>query len=100
MSPKAVSADTIPNSAVGIFSPKTGGTKTKAARVLMRTLKSNNIVKLITFLRTPQRLNPYRKVQLGWDQANRGQKLGMVWRNRKKMSQIITDYTFTYRSSS
>ncbi len=27
-----------------------------------------------------------------WDQANRGQKLGLVWRNRKKISQIIKDY--------
>ncbi len=31
-----------------------------------------------------------REVQLG--AANRGQKLGLVWRNRKKISQIINDY--------
>ncbi len=31
-----------------------------------------------------------RKVQLG--PANRQQKLGLVWRNRKKISQIINDY--------
>jgi hypothetical protein len=30
---KVVSADIIPNSAVGIFSPKTEGTKIKAAKV-------------------------------------------------------------------
>jgi hypothetical protein len=41
MSQQAVSADTIPNSAVGIFSPKTGGTKTKAALVLIRRLPRN-----------------------------------------------------------
>ncbi len=37
-------------------------------------------------------LNRYfgRKVQLG--AANRRQKLGLVWRNRKKISQIINDY--------
>jgi hypothetical protein len=35
---QAVSADIIQNSAVGIFSPKTEGTKTKAARVLIRWL--------------------------------------------------------------
>jgi hypothetical protein len=69
MSPQAVSADTIQNSAVGIFSPKTGGTKTKADKKVttqfkslyfahLEALKSNNIVKLITFLKTPQRLNP------------------------------------------
>jgi hypothetical protein len=33
MSQQAVSADIIPNSAVGIFSPKTEGTETLAARV-------------------------------------------------------------------
>ncbi len=27
-----------------------------------------------------------------WDQANSRQKLGLVWRNRKKISQIIKDY--------
>jgi hypothetical protein len=27
-----------------------------------------------------------------WDQANRRKKLGWVWRNRKKISQIIKDY--------
>jgi hypothetical protein len=27
-----------------------------------------------------------------WDQANRRQKLGLVWRIRKKISQIIKDY--------
>jgi hypothetical protein len=27
-----------------------------------------------------------------WDKANRGEKLGLVWRNRKKISQIINDY--------
>jgi hypothetical protein len=26
-----------------------------------------------------------------WDQANRLQKLDLVWRNRKKISQIIND---------
>jgi hypothetical protein len=28
------------------------------------------------------------------DQANRQQKLGLVWRNRKKISQIIEDYFY------
>ena len=34
-----------------------------------------------------------------WGQANLWQKLGLVWRNRKKSSQIINE-SFTYRSSS
>jgi hypothetical protein len=29
-----------------------------------------------------------------WDQANRRQKQGLVWRNRKKISQIIKDYFY------
>ncbi len=27
-----------------------------------------------------------------WDQANKGEKLDLVWINRKKISQIINDY--------
>ncbi len=30
--------------------------------------------------------------KFSWDQANRGKKLGLVWRNRKKISQTINDY--------
>jgi hypothetical protein len=41
MSQQAVSADIFPNSVVGIFSPKTEGTKTKAARVLVGCYHSN-----------------------------------------------------------
>jgi hypothetical protein len=29
-----------------------------------------------------------------WDQANRQQKHGLVWRNRKKICQIIKDYFY------
>jgi hypothetical protein len=29
-----------------------------------------------------------------WDQENIRQKLGLVWRNRKKISQIIKDYFY------
>jgi hypothetical protein len=29
-----------------------------------------------------------------WDQANRRQKLGLVWKNRKKISQIIKVYFY------
>jgi hypothetical protein len=30
----------------------------------------------------------------GWDQAKRRQKLGLIWRNKKKISQIIKDYFY------
>jgi hypothetical protein len=33
-------------------------------------------------------------VKSSWDQANRRQKLGLVWRIRKKISQIIKDYFY------
>jgi hypothetical protein len=29
-----------------------------------------------------------------WDQANRRQKHGLAWKNRKKISQIIKDYFY------
>jgi hypothetical protein len=29
-----------------------------------------------------------------WDQAGKRQKLGLVWRNRKEISQIIEDYFY------
>jgi hypothetical protein len=31
-----------------------------------------------------------------WEQANRRQKLGLVWIIRKKISQIIKDYFYLY----
>ncbi len=34
-----------------------------------------------------------------WDQANRGEKLVLVWRNRKKLAKLSMT-TFAYRSSS
>jgi hypothetical protein len=45
-----------------------------------------------TFLRYRRDRNrSSRKVQLG-PGKQRGEKLGLVWRNRKKISQIINDY--------
>ncbi len=53
-------------------------------------LKIQKVHKLIAFLKT---LQNDRKVQ-PCDQANRWQKLGLVWRNRKKISQIINAYLY------
>jgi hypothetical protein len=68
MSQQAVSANNIPNSTVGIFFlPKTGGTKAKAARVLVRWLlhkfRSLYFLKssysyVDNLLKDTQRLNP------------------------------------------
>jgi hypothetical protein len=50
-----------------------------------------------------QSLSPFKETQeietgmaekSSWDQANMQQKLGLVWRNRKKISQIIKDYFY------
>ncbi len=107
MSHQAVSADIIQNSAVGNFSPKTEETKTKAATGLfslmsfpfLYILNNLHLLLLLTFcqvclLKWLQRLKQERQKSSPKVQ----QKLGLAWRNRKKISQIIKDY-FTYRSS-
>ncbi len=51
-------------------------------------LKIWKVYKLLAFLKTLQRLKQEWQNSLDCDQANRRQKLGLVWRNRKKISQI------------
>jgi hypothetical protein len=48
--------------------------------------------KQITFLKRLQILKQEWQEKPSWDQANRRQKLGLVWRIRKKISQVIKDY--------
>ncbi len=48
--------------------------------------------KQIIFLKRLQILKQEWQEKPSWDQANRRQKLGLVWRIRKKISQIIKDY--------
>jgi hypothetical protein len=45
---------------------------------------------LITFLKRLHRLK--QESPAAWGQANIRQKLGLVWRKSKKISQIIEDY--------
>jgi hypothetical protein len=47
-----------------------------------------------TFLKRLQILKQEWQEKPSWDQANRRQKLGLVWRIRKKISQIIKDYFY------
>jgi hypothetical protein len=100
-----VSADIFQNSAVGNFSPKTEGTKTKAARCLfflmsfpfLYILKSLQFLLLLTFCQVcllVKEIETGMAEKSSWDQTNIRQKLGLVWRNRKKISQIIKDYFF------
>ncbi len=58
-------------------------------------LKSKSTVYLLTaFLKRLQILKHEWQEKPSWDQANRRQKLGLVWRIRKKISQIIKDYFY------
>ena len=47
---------------------------------------------LITFLKETEEIETGMAEKAGWDKAIRRQKLGLVCRNRKKISQIIKDY--------
>ncbi len=47
----------------------------------------------LTTLKSDTEIGMAEKVQ-PWDQANRRQKLDLVWRNRQKISQIINAYLY------
>ncbi len=108
ISQQEVSADINQNSAVGNFSPKTEGTKTKAARCLFFLCLFPsctfwilcNLLLLFTFCQVCLLVSETAEIETGmtekstWDQANIRQKVGLVWRNGKKISQIIKDYFY------
>jgi hypothetical protein len=50
--------------------------------------------KLLTLKQESSEIETGMAEKSRWDQANRRQKLGLVWRNRKKISQIIKDYFY------
>jgi len=59
----------------------------------------NNV--LITFLKGLQKFGQEtaeKEIEMAeksrWDQANRRKKPGLVWRNKKKIRQIIKDYFY------
>jgi hypothetical protein len=100
------SADNIQNSAVGNVSPKTELTKTKASRCLfflmsfpflyiLNSLQSSHTIYILPVKETAE-IETRMAEKSSWDQANIRQKLGLVWRNRKKISQIIKDYFNKY----
>ncbi len=62
----------------------------------LATLKPKKYIsyKLIAFLKTLQRLKQEWQKVKPWDQTNRWQKLGLVWRNRKKIRQFINAYLY------
>ncbi len=93
---------------MGNFSPKTEGTKTKSARCLffLRLFPSCtywilcDLLLLFTFYQVCLLVKETAEIETrmaekpSWDQANIRQNLGLVWRNRKKNSQIIKDYFY------
>jgi hypothetical protein len=106
-SQQEASADIIQSSAVGNFSPKTEGTKSKAARCLffsdvfslpvhLNSLRSSLTVYILPCLPVKEtaEIETGMAENSSWDQANIRQKLGLVWRNRKKISQIMKDYFY------
>jgi hypothetical protein len=79
---------------------KTEGTKTKSARCLfflmsfpflyiLNYLQSSLTVYILPCLSAVERDRTGMAEMSSWDQANIWQKLGLVWRNRKNISQII-----------
>jgi hypothetical protein len=61
--------------------------KSKSIQVL-------KVTKIRKFLYQTAEIETGTAEQSHWDQANRRQKLGLVWRNRKKISQIIKEYFY------
>jgi hypothetical protein len=51
------------------------------------------IYKLLSFLQIAE-IETGMAEKSRWDQANGRQKHGLVWRNRKKINQIIKDYFY------
>jgi hypothetical protein len=91
---------------VGNVSPKTEGTKIKAARCLfflmsfpflyiLNSLKSSRTIYILPSLlpvKETAEIETGMAEKSSWAQTNIRQKLGLIWRNRKKISQIIKDY--------
>ncbi len=59
----------------------------------LATLKSSSIW-VDNLLKETSKIETGMAEKSSWDQANRRQKLGLFWRNRKKISQIIKDYFY------
>jgi hypothetical protein len=47
-----------------------------------------------TLLKENAKIETGMAEKFSWDQANRRQKQGLIWRNRKKISQIIKEYCY------
>ncbi len=59
----------------------------------LASLKSKNIL-VGNLLKETEEIETGMAENCSWDQANRQQKHGLFWRNRKKIIQIIQDYFY------
>ncbi len=97
----------IQNSAVGNFSPKIEGTKTKQLDVSFSDVFSLpehfefflsslivNILFVCLLVKETAEIDTRMADKSSWDQANIRQNLGLVWRNRKNIRQIIKYYFY------
>ena len=55
---------------------------------------SEKSIKVDNFFKETAEIETGMAEKSSWDQANRRQEHGLVWRNRKKISQIIKDYFY------
>ncbi|MFO0000794.1 MAG: hypothetical protein ACK559_06670, partial [bacterium] len=79
------------------LSPKTEGSKTKAARCLFFLMSFPfclHFSKFVCLLKKTAEIETGMAEKSSWDKANIWQKQGLVWRHRKKISQIIKDYFY------
>jgi hypothetical protein len=66
----------------------------------MYILNSLHLLLLFTFCQVCLSVKETAEIETGmsekssWDQANIRQKLGLAWRHKKKISQIIKDYFY------
>ncbi len=62
---------------------------------ILNSLQSSHTIYILPVKETAE-IETRMAEKSSWDQANIRQKLGLVWRNRKKISQIIKDYFNKY----
>ncbi len=110
-SQQEVSADIIQNSAVGNLSPKTEGTKTKAARCLfflmsfpflsiLNSLQSSLTVYIMQSLSACVRDCRLQRLKQEWQKSTAGTNKNKVWFGEieRKLAKL-SKTAFTYRSS-
>ncbi len=96
MPQKAVSADIISNFSCWNIFPKNSKNKDISSLGILRNWLPHKFksLKILGPLSNFSDTAETESEMSSWDQAYRGGKLGLVWRNRKKISQIIKGYLY------